>query len=210
MDDVGIELGAGVPANLLECVVDGKGRLIAAVRGDGVEGVGDREDSGEQRNVFAFAAVRVAESVEALVMAEHRLGDLGVDESVDHAEAEFGVAPNLFPLFAFEGTRLEKHRLVDLDLADVVELAGDPEATEAFLAEVEALADGGCQVGYPGTVGKEPWILVQPANQSIQHSRPPPACGLPDQRNNGLVIRTRKWDPRPILEQRKSLEGTCF
>jgi len=74
---------------------------------------------------------------------------------------------DLIPFDIFERSGLEENYLVDVDLADVVEGAGDAEASEAFLGEIHPLTDGGRQVGNPVTVGNQSRILFKPTNQSV-------------------------------------------
>lgn len=168
VDDVGIELGAGVAADFLERVLDGQGRLVAAIRSDGIERIGDRQDASEERDVRSRPTVRIAIAVEPFVVAEHRLGDLGMHESVNHPETELGVTTNLVPLGALERTRLEEHGLVDVDLADVMKRASDAETTEALLAEIHPLPDGCGEIGHAGTMSCESWILgLETPNQSV-------------------------------------------
>ena len=53
-DDLGIELRAGAAPNLFASVRERQGFAIGAIADHGVKRVGDREDAGAERDLFAF------------------------------------------------------------------------------------------------------------------------------------------------------------
>ena len=74
-EDLGIELRARDAAHLGEDLGARARGAVDAVRAHRVEGVGDRDDPGEERDVAAGEAVRVATAVEALVVVAHAVED---------------------------------------------------------------------------------------------------------------------------------------
>ena len=50
--------------------------LVGAVAGDGVVGVGNRDDARAQRNLFAGQGVRVAGTIEIFVMVQNHFADM--------------------------------------------------------------------------------------------------------------------------------------
>src|ERR1700687_977611 len=74
-DDVAIELGVGATLEFGEGLGGGASFLVGAVAGDGVEGVGNGDDAGTQRNVFAGEPVWIAGAIEKFVMVEDHLAN---------------------------------------------------------------------------------------------------------------------------------------
>jgi hypothetical protein len=67
-DDLGVPLAAGAVGEDRECLGFGLRFAVGAGRGEGVEGVGDGQDAGGERDRFASEAVWVAGAVPALVV----------------------------------------------------------------------------------------------------------------------------------------------
>src|SRR4051812_42987486 len=80
VDHRGVELRAGALVDDLASTADGHGRTIRAIRGQRVEGVGDREDPRRLWDVLAAEAVGVAAPVPPLVVVAD--DQLGVAEEV--------------------------------------------------------------------------------------------------------------------------------
>src|SRR5215217_2930011 len=104
-----VELGPGPVGDLLAGPVEGEGLAVGAVRGHGVEGVGDREHPGPGRDGLAGQAVGVALAVPALVVAADHLDGQGLD----HVQ--------IGPAQAVQGP-LELGRPGPLGLVEVVDL----------------------------------------------------------------------------------------
>ena len=73
VDDQWVEVLAALGVDLLECVFDWPGALVGALVGDGVECVGEGDDSCAEWDGGAAQAVWVSLSVPAFVVAERDL-----------------------------------------------------------------------------------------------------------------------------------------
>src|SRR4051812_18331691 len=66
-DHLGVETGAGELGDGLDRVLRAVGLLIRAVGGNGIEGVGHRDDAGDERDLLSLQAVGVTTSIPGLV-----------------------------------------------------------------------------------------------------------------------------------------------
>ncbi len=80
----------------------------------------------------------VPPAVEALVVVEDGLGDLGVEAIAGHGEAELGMALHELPLVLVEGAGLAEDARVEVDLAYIVKDSGEGQAVEIVVAEPDA------------------------------------------------------------------------
>ena len=104
-------------------------RLIAAVAGDRVVGVGDGDDARAERDVVALEPVGVARAVVALVVVAHHRADPRQQLDVgDDAVADGRMAAHDAHLGVVELRRLAQDLLGDADLADVVQEARRPRS----------------------------------------------------------------------------------
>ena len=67
-DEVGVELGAGSDSDFPERLRDRLGRGIGSVRAHGVEGIGDGDDSTQERDRFPRDPVRVPAAIPSFVV----------------------------------------------------------------------------------------------------------------------------------------------
>ncbi len=115
----------------------GPGAAVDPVVAHDVEGVGQSEDSGRQRDILPGQTVGVAAPVPALVVvpdtrddrseAAHRLDDLGPLGGVLHHQ---------LALRAVESARLVEDGVRDPDLADVVQETGNENLVDVFLGKL--------------------------------------------------------------------------
>src|ERR671925_143227 len=104
-DDVGVELRAGTPLELVNGVVVRQLAPVDALTRHRVIRVGDEEDAGAERNLLGAELVRVAAPVPAFVVVQDPRSD-GLDaERVEHAVANLRVALEDEALGLVERTR---------------------------------------------------------------------------------------------------------
>src|SRR4051812_8661274 len=124
LDELRVELAAGLGGDLGQRVLDRPGVLVRAGRHERVVHVADRADAPGDRDLLAAQAGRVAGAVPALVVrAGDRLGELEELRARvgEHRRADRRVGLHDLPLLAVELARLEEDAVRDADLADVVE-----------------------------------------------------------------------------------------
>ena len=87
-----------------------------------------------QRQLALGEAARVAEAVHALVVVEHQLGDLraGALHVAQHAPADHRVGGDMPPLLGLQRTVGKQMAGVDVELADIVQQAGDGQLLVLF------------------------------------------------------------------------------
>ena len=102
----GIELRAGPGPEDLNRLLVPRGGSVGPQRGHRVEGVGDGDDAGAERNLLAPEASRIAGAVEALVVVTDDRGELRVAEAGRHLAALVGMALRLLELIIGEAARL--------------------------------------------------------------------------------------------------------
>jgi len=79
IDEVGVELRAAALEEHLARDVERLGIAIAASVREGVEGVGDGDDTGRERNATPPESTGIAVSVPPLVVCEHAVGEIGIE-----------------------------------------------------------------------------------------------------------------------------------
>ncbi len=153
-NDRRIELGSGVPPEFVERVLNRLRFLIDPVTHHGIECVRYGEDTSELGNPVAGAAERIAQSIEAFVVAKHGTSDLGVDQAGDHLEAKERMAPHQCRFLGVECAREVEDVGVDGGLADVMKHCGDLEASDSLRIKSEGVGDGaGQRTDTPPVIG---------------------------------------------------------
>ena len=126
LDEFGVELFAGDPAQLLDRVVARHRRAVGVARGHHVVGVGDRDDPRELGDFVAGEAARVALAVDPLVVGEDDLRHRPVAvERGDDAGALLRVALDQHPVLVGERHVGLEDAVGKDELADVVQQRGD-------------------------------------------------------------------------------------
>src|SRR5919197_1003135 len=130
-DDPRAKLGSGVGADLREGRKGRPGGPVGAGAGEGVECVGDENDSCGERDLVAAEAVGIPGTVDPFVAGASTLADermqveLGEDVVRDHR-----VRLDHVPLGVVEGAFLAQDLLRYADLADVVEEGSELDCLE--------------------------------------------------------------------------------
>jgi hypothetical protein len=140
--DCRVELGACAVANLGDRLFSRQRRAIGPRRGHRVEGIGHGENPGAWRNLLARSAARVTLPVPALVMKEdvwQRRPERR--ERTDQTGTREGVSAHLDPLPIVERAGLVENGAVEVELADVVQLAAQTKRREARVAPPEPARD---------------------------------------------------------------------
>jgi len=149
--DCRVELGARAVAHLRNRLFSRQRRAIGPRRGHRVEGIGDGENPGARRNLLARSAARVTLPVPALVMEEDvRQRRPERCEWTDQAGACEGVSAHLHPLLIVERAGLAQNGAVEVELADVVQLAAQTKPREARVAPPEPARDDFCNRAHTG------------------------------------------------------------
>ena len=116
-----IELRAGAALDLGGSLVVADRPAVAAVVGEGVEGVDHGEDAGAQVDVFTAQALRIAAAVIALLVVQHNgTGFLEKGDAGQHLITEFGMAPHNGPFLLGQRTGLAQDGVGHADLADIM------------------------------------------------------------------------------------------
>src|SRR3954447_8048594 len=115
---------------------------VRAARGHRVVGVGDGDDTGQQRDLLADPPVRVARSVDSLVMRADDVRHLAV---VLHGEqdvgADLGVLTHPCPLLVGQRGLLVQDLRRQPDLADVVHQSGEVDELDVLLGHPHLARD---------------------------------------------------------------------
>ena len=132
----------------------GASAAVAAVVGDGVEGVGDRDDAGRHRDASSLELAGIAGAVPPLVVREHAGGELRVEavQGCEHVGTTLGVREDRSALGGGELAVVVddvEERLVDL--ADVVK-------------ERDTLDDALVAVAQSGGVGEDEGVVGDAAD----------------------------------------------
>ena len=90
-------------------------------RGDRIEGVGDRDDAGTERDLLIRDARGVAAAVEALVMVQHNRRQPWVTQRLDQFGALLDMSPHDGLLGLREGSLLLQDLGRGVELADIVQ-----------------------------------------------------------------------------------------
>ena len=117
-----VELRAGEPPQHGQRFGRRPAGAVGARRGHRVEGVGDVDDAGEQRDLVAPQAVRIAAPVRLLVVQlDDRQVRLEERHRPEDLRAEHGMALDDLEFVVGERAGLAEDGVADADLADVVQ-----------------------------------------------------------------------------------------
>ncbi len=121
--------------------------------GHRVVGIGDPDDAGLERDGVAAQAVRVATSIEVLVVpAGDPSGDLEADAALEDLLAPDRVPAHDLPFVGRERCALEKDLIRDVQLADVVEHRRPPDVVRAAPRQAGLEGEGGREGATPEDV----------------------------------------------------------
>src|SRR5689334_4062861 len=96
---LGVELGARAGEDLVDRRVERAARTVGAVARDRVDGIGDGEDPGPERDLVLAQPVRVAAAVPALVVVQYDVdGAVEEGDRVEDPRPGLGVAAHERPL----------------------------------------------------------------------------------------------------------------
>ena len=162
--------------------------LVRALVNHRVVGVGDRHDPCPERNLLAAQAMRIAGSVEALVMMQHHRDRVAqARRLLEDQLADARVLADRLPLAVRERRRLVQDLRGHGQLAQVVEQARDPHPVDLRGWELQVQGDPGGQrrdhVGRPATV------MGLGRQDRCQRLRGGVACPLTDGRGGGTALR---------------------
>ena len=169
--DVGVELRAGVAADLLERDVGGQRGAVRARRGHRVEGVAAADDARLDRDLLALQPVGVARAVPALVRGAHDAADL-VEEPADalqHPLALDRVRLHHLALVGAQRAGLVDDLLRHRDLADVVQQRGELGAAALGGRQAHLVRD--LQRERDDGLAVEPGVLVVVLDQVAEQDR---------------------------------------
>jgi hypothetical protein len=136
-----VELNSGVGVELRQGLADRNRRAIGPVGRHRLEGVGDKDDARLQRDLVAAESMRIAASVDVLMVVEHPPGFFLELRGLDDRMTDVNVSAHRSGLFSGERPGLAKNPVGDADFADVVEQAGQAKPLDAIGVEPELLAD---------------------------------------------------------------------
>jgi len=133
--------------------VDGLGRLIGAVRRDRLEDVDDGHDLRHKRDVIAAQPVRIAGTVQALVMMTDNRA-YGLERAKIGAEsvADNRVRLDELELCGLEFVLLTENTVRNGEHADVMQEAAAVKGLHILTAQAELPTEGGRAVGHAMTV----------------------------------------------------------
>ena len=151
---------AGVLAQLVEGLLHRAGRPVGAAADDGVEGVGERDDAGAERDALALQAVGIAGAVPALVVVADDGREVARHaQRVADALADLGVLAHDPELVLGQRPGLVQDVLGDADLADVVEQRAVGHALQLAVAQAHVGGQAGRAVGQVAAVVLEAEVL---------------------------------------------------
>src|SRR5262249_26470081 len=151
---------------------------VRSRRNHRVEGIGDGEQPGLDRNSASAQSRRVAVSVPPLVMEEDvREGVVEAAHLDDESGAGGRVASNLGELLGREPTGLPEQLRPNLHLADVVQRRGPAKRADAVTLPAELERDGLGERRDAGAVAKSLVALLECACDRGEHARTDSAPG---------------------------------
>ena len=158
---------SGVPpaaATGLEDLIDLPGceaLAIDAVARHGIERVGDREDPGLERDLLAREMIGISCPVQALVVVPHSGQDVvQLLQVLEDGDSNLHVGLNLLVFLGCQRTALLEHKVVDADLADIVEQTGEVKIASLLRRTSPALSPGDRRSWRPALNAptcKDPW-----------------------------------------------------
>ena len=137
VDYARVELRAAAAVELLQGLRGGTPATVRAVGEHRLEGVGDGDDPGLERDLLAPQPEGVAVTVEPFVVSQDRGTQVGEAGTAEQTSADLRVVADLGPLVVVERPVLEQDRVGHPDLADVVQHAGEPNALRPVIREAE-------------------------------------------------------------------------
>jgi len=142
-DDFGIELGAGAAANFFAGVGHGESFAVGAVADHGVEGIGDSENTGAERDLVALESAGVAGAVVELLVSEDDFGGIAKERDADeHVVADFAVLAHDLFFVVGERTGFAENAIRDGHFADVVEESSTGENGQVMIGNGHGFSDG--------------------------------------------------------------------
>ena len=149
----------------------GEGLAVRPTRRHRREGIGDREDPGDERDVLAGEPGQVALAVPALVVVADAGADVvDVGHVADDEVAERDVLLDDLVLVRRQAAGLAEDVVRDADLADVVEERRDPQAGSHLLRQAQPLGEeqgvGGDVLGVELRVAV---LAVDRQDEALQH-----------------------------------------
>src|SRR5260370_3693319 len=98
------------------------GLLVRAIAGDGIVGVGNRDDAGAQWHSFSRQRLRITRAVEEFVVVQNHVAEARKRrQRVEDLDAKLYVRLHRLPLFRLERAVLVQNTFRNANLADVVE-----------------------------------------------------------------------------------------
>jgi hypothetical protein len=133
-----VELFACTVLNFFQGAFFAHATAVDAVRGHGVEGVGDGRQATFGRDLFALESVGVAPAVVAFVVVQDvRACGLEVLDALDHACADNWVGFDAGEFLVGEFAGFEEHVVGNGDFANVVHGAAEPDFLEFCFVPAE-------------------------------------------------------------------------
>ena len=128
-DQVGVELGASVGDELFVGRLHGAMIAVSPPSRDGIDGIDDRHNAGDQGNFSRMEAVGITEAIDSLVMMsdprKNGAEKWNMGEGSDDLDALFGMRPH-DRFFAFgKGTLFAQNLFGDPNFSDVMQEAGE-------------------------------------------------------------------------------------
>jgi hypothetical protein len=126
-DDVAVELaGYRLAIEDTQCFIDGRRRAVRAVHCQRVVAVRDSGDSRNDVHFFGSEGIRVAASVQPLMMLAHECSLFGGQlYGRENVEADIRMCLDYLPLLRSQWTRLEENGVSNADLPGVMQIATD-------------------------------------------------------------------------------------
>jgi hypothetical protein len=124
--------------------IEGKCAFVRSLGHERVEHVNDTDNAGEQRDRVAAQSVRVAASVQALMMmTNNRTHPSERAERAAQPVPDHRVLLDQRALVGREGASFLQHRARDANFPDVVEIAASVQRRDVFLTEPDVPAERG-------------------------------------------------------------------
>ena len=168
-----VELQAGAALEDVEGATRRLRALVDAIRADDLEGVGDGQQAGLDRNLIAGETVWIPGTVEPLVVVSDPMGLVDESRGEQHLLADGGVVLDDLVLVMRQTGRLHEYRVGHHQLASVVHQGGLLEARHLRGLEPLFSADYRHEEGDALAVGGEVVGLVIDGAGDGETERPP-------------------------------------
>ena len=134
----GVELNTGTLADDFAACLEGGGAAVRPVRGDGIERVGDSENTGAGEDFITFQATGIAAAVVALVMGQDDFSGIGKKGNIrNQIEAYLHVALHENSFVVGKWPWLEKDAVGDSELSNIVQIGSSGQATQLVLGPTQ-------------------------------------------------------------------------